>query len=296
MPCATTSRGASSSNEPLPVGVVQGGAVSPGRLREGVAGEGLGPHRAGRVLLPGVELAPLGAQLERQPQHLGRRVGVVGAPQAERVGLAPQPAAGGQHHGLRAHRAPGAVAPRGHGGDPAVAVGGQAHEARRLPHLGAARAHGRTEGADHLCSGALTGLQEALPARPAAAQQAQLPVVTAERHPQRLEPSDGVGTTVGQAAHQLRPRRMMPGGEGVLEVGLGGVVLAERRLDAALGPAGVAGPQGRLGGHQHGGAGLAGADRRRHPGAAGTHHEHVGARLCRFRHPRTLANSRRCFQ
>ena len=285
-------------HEALAAGVVQGRAVAPGGLGQGVAGERLGPHRAG-----GVASARSRARGPRRPARAP-----AAAPRAWRRGgwCCPGRARRPRRAGRRRRPAPRRSActrrraplpPGRHRGEPAVAVGGQARRGGWPPtprrrSRARRRAGQRTISAPVRSPACSRRLRVAPPQR----SRRSRPVVAAEGHAERLEPLDRVGAALGEPAHELGPRGVMPRREGVLEVRLGGVVVAQGRLDAALGAPGVPGPEGRLGRHQHRGSGLTGAERRRHPGAAGTHHEHVGARLCRFRHPRTLANSRRCFQ
>ena len=71
--------------------------------------------------------------------------------------------------------------------------------------------------------------------------------------------------------------------------------LADRRLDAALCTAGVAGAQGRLRDHDHAGAGRAGSEDGHIP-APPDLTTSTGARVAGPRHPASLADRRRCFQ
>ena len=74
--------------ELLAVGVQQHGAVGARRLRDRVALHRRRPRAAVRVVLERVEIARLGARVERDARHLARRVRMVRRELAARLGLA----------------------------------------------------------------------------------------------------------------------------------------------------------------------------------------------------------------
>ena len=87
--------------ELLAVGVQEDGAVRARRLGDAVALHRLGPRAAVRVVLQRVEVARLGAGVERDARHLAGRAGMVRRELAALLGLGVAAAAGGEDHGRR---------------------------------------------------------------------------------------------------------------------------------------------------------------------------------------------------
>src|SRR5579862_7449174 len=90
--------------ELLLVGVEEDGAVRARRLRDRVALHVLRPRAAVRVVLERVEVARLGAELERDLRHLAGRAGMVGGELAALLRLAEAAAAGGEDDRRRLDR------------------------------------------------------------------------------------------------------------------------------------------------------------------------------------------------
>ena len=90
--------GAQGVRELRAVGVQEDGAVGTRGLGDGVALHVLGPGAAVRVVLERIEVAGLGAEVERDPRHLAGRAGVVGGELAALLGLAKAAAPGREDH------------------------------------------------------------------------------------------------------------------------------------------------------------------------------------------------------
>jgi hypothetical protein len=92
------------------------------------------------------------------------------------------------------------------------------------------------------------------------------------------QPADGVRALGDQDPHRLLVAQPGSGDQGVVQVLLGGVVRAERGGDAALGPAGGAVVQHRLGDDQHPEPGHPQPQRGGQPGDAGADDDDIGRR------------------
>jgi hypothetical protein len=140
-------------------------------------------------------------------------------------------------------------------------------------------------------AGTVADLQQALAGRSAAAGQPVAAVAVAgELDPEAAEPLDGARRLPGQDLDQPRVRGVVRALDDVRGVDRDVVVLAERRLDPALGLRGVRGRQPELGRQQHARARVRGSEGGLQAGAAGADHQHVtGAHLG---HPTGQASER----
>ena len=224
--------------------------------------------------------------------------GVVGAADADGVGLAAQPAAGGEHDRAGPHRRARAVAAGGRASRRHPSPRGASSTSRVASSTSAPLgAHRRPQRLDHLGAGPLADLQQPLAARAAAAQQPEAAVVAAEGDAQRLEPGDRVGPALGEpgaparAARRGGRRRRCPRS----------ATRSSRRRRAPPGcrpgrarcsPA----PRADLVTTVTRAPAARAAQGGRHPGAARPDHEHVGARVAGPRHRASLADGHGCFQ
>ena len=155
---------------------------------------------------------------------------VLPRPSASASPRSPPPAASTTVSACTVRRA--AVAARRHRGEPAVALGRQAHEAA-WPPTPRRRSRARPCAAPRTISAPVRSpaCSRRLRVAPPQRSRRRRPSSRLKATPERLEPGDGVGAALGQPAHQLGPRGAVPGGEGVLEVRLG----ASRRRRARPG-------------------------------------------------------------
>ena len=114
-----------------------------------------------------------------------------------------------------------------------------------------------------------------LPRRAAAAGEPVAAVRARELDAELLEPVDRRRRLARQHLDEPRVRGLVRAPHDVLGMDLGRVVLAERRLDAALRLRRVARLERRLRREPDPGAGALGRDGRREPGGAAADHEHV---------------------
>ena len=249
------------------------GAVRARRLRDRVALHVRRPRAAVRVVLERVEVARLGAELERDLRHLAGRAGMVRRQLAALLRLLEAAAAGreddraGVDHVLAADaRASRSRAARAS----ASGLFGERRAGAGLERL-AQRLRDRV-------AGAVADLEQPLARRAAAAREAVAAVLARELDAELLEPVDRRRRLRREHLDEPPVGRLVARLPDVLGVLLGRVVLAERRLDAALRLRRVARLERALrrerdararalGGHGGGEAGGAAAD-----------HEHVEGR------------------
>ena len=122
---------------------------------------------------------------------------------------------------------------------------------------------------------AIADLEEALAAGAAASRQTVAAVRPGELDAVLLEPVDRAGGLGGEDSGELHVGRLVRAPPHILGVDLGRVVLAEGRLDPALGLGRVAGLDRALRSQRHAGAGALGGKGGREPGGAASDHEHV---------------------
>jgi hypothetical protein len=135
--------------------------------------------------------------------------------------------------------------------------------------------HGLPERSGDGKPGAVADLEQPLSARPAAAREAVAAVLARELDSVFLQPPDRLGSLGGEDLGQVHVGRLMRAAPHVSSVQLGRVVLAESRLDAALGLGGVGGLEGALGDEPDASAGALGRDRGREPRSSASDHEDV---------------------
>ena len=207
--------------------------------------------------------------------------GGVGGERPEALGLGEAAPAGREHDGARRDRQtlaslrrpsvarhPDAVVSSASSGAWS-SVSMRASDADRL-------AQGRRDGV----AGAVTDLQQSLARRAAAAREPVAAVgVVRERDAEALEPRDRVRRLRGQRGDEARVGRLVRALHDVLGVHRRRVVVAERRLDAALRLGRVGGREPELRREHHARAGIGGRERGRQPGHAGADHEDVAALL-----------------
>src|SRR5712691_6945984 len=129
-------------------------------------------------------------------------------------------------------------------------------------------------------AGAVADLEQPLARGAAAAREPVAAVLARELDAELLEPADRGGRLRGQDLDEAAIGRLVRALPDVLGVLLGRVVLAHRRLDAALGLGGVAGLERALRRDGDARARALGAERGRQPGGAGADHEHVEMGTC----------------
>src|SRR5579859_1755228 len=258
--------GAERVGELLAVGVQQHGAVRARRLGDRVALHRLGPRAAVRVVLQRVEVARLRAEVERDLRHLAGRAGMVRRQLAALFRLAIAAAAGGEDDGgrlddvLAAARAPGRL---------------ELEERRMVERRAAARLPRLAQPLGDRVAGAVADLEQTLARRAAAAGEAVAAVLPRELDAELLEPVDRRRRLRREDLDELHVRRLVRARPDVLRVLLGGVVLAEGGLDAALRLRGVAGLDRALRRERDAGSGLLGGDRGGEAGGPAADHEHV---------------------
>lgn len=262
------------------VGVDQVGALASDRLGDqrllALRVRAEEQHRG--VELDELQVAHLGARAQGEGDAVAGGDGRVGG-RGEHLAHA----AGGEHHGGRVHRAHAVVLALAHhvqgdAGGAALGVGEQVEHERVLDRAQPPRADRLDQGAGDLrARGVAARVGDTAPVVAALTGEFQVAVGgRVELRPRRDEPPYGVGALGDQDAHRLLVAQARAGDQGVVEVLLGGVALAEGRGDAALRPAGRAVVEARLGDH-HGGQprGLA-AEGGGEPGDAGADDHHVG--------------------
>ena len=214
--------------ELLAVGVQEHGAVGARRLRDRVALHRLRPRAAVRVVLELVQVARLGAEVERDPRHLAGRVRMVGRELAALLRDPEAAAAGGEDHGRRvelvlaAGRAP-AVLARLERRQRAVGKQGAAARLERV----AKRLRDRMPRA-------VAHLEQPLGRRAAAAGEPVAAVLPRELDSELLEPVDRALRVAREDLDEAHVGAVVRALEDVGRVLLGRVVVAERRLDPTL--------------------------------------------------------------
>ena len=263
--------------ELLAVGVQQDGAVGAGRLRDRVALHRLGPRAPVRVVLELVEVARLGAELERDPRHLAGRVRVV---RRELAALLAPPGSSGRRQRASTVAASSSCSPQvarqpfSPGSSAESGLFGEQRSAAGLERV-AERLRDRVPGA-------VAHLEQALRGGAAAAGEPVAAVLPRELDPELLEPVDRALRVAREDLDEAHVGAVVRALEDVRGVLLGRVVVPERRLDPALRLRGVARLDRALGGKADAGAGALGRDGRGEPGGAAADHEHVEG--CALRH------------
>ena len=214
--------------ELLALGVQQHGAVRPRRLRDRVALQVRGPRAAVRVVLERIEIARLGAEIERHPRHLAGRIRMVRRELAAllRLGEAAAPGASTTVPASivcspQTARQPVAVGSRLCSGAFSNDVPEPPSQASRSPFVIAWPVRSPTW-SSRFCE-APPQLRE-----PVAA------VLARELDPELLEPVDRVGRLARQDLDEAAVGGLVGGAPDVLGVLLGRVLGAERGLDPAL--------------------------------------------------------------
>ncbi len=268
-------------HEAVAVGVHEVGALAAHRLRDQgllALGARAEPEHGG-VELHELEVGDLGAGPQGQGDAVAGGDGGVGG-----GGEHLAHAAGGQDHGPSPYGADAVVLALAHDvqGDPGRAALGVLEEVEDegvLDRLDARLAHGVDQGAGDLGAGGVAaGVGDAVAVVAALAGQQDLAGagVGVEAGAGRDEAAHGVGALGDERAHGLLGAQAGAGHEGVLEVLLGGVTLAEGGRYAALGPAGGAVVEAGLGDDGDPGAGGGAAQRDGEAGDAGADHDDVG--------------------
>ena len=266
---ATTSLGPERVGELLPVGVQQHRAVGARGLGDGVALHGLGPGAAVRVVLERVEVARLGAQLERELRDLAGRAGMIRGQLAALLRLAEAAAAGGEDDRARLDLHVAAAR------EPAR-LGGLERAKRRLrQHLGGAGLDALTQRLRDREPRAVAHLEQPLARRAAAARQAVAAVLLAELDALLLEPGDRSRGLLREDADEPEVGRLVRRGPDVLRVLLRGVVVADGGLDAALRLGRVRRGERTLRRERDARAGALGRNGRGKAGGAASDDEHV---------------------
>jgi hypothetical protein len=238
------------------VGVHQVGALPAHRLGDQrLLALGLGAEpQHGRVELHELQVGDLGPGPYRQGDAVAGGHGGVGG----RREHLPH-AAGRQHHGPRVHRADAVALAlahdvQGQACGAAPGVGEQVQDERVLDDLDAlVRPYRLDQCAGDLRAGGVAARVGDAAAVVAALTGEQYLAVGAlvEGRAGDDQPPHGVGALGDQDPHRLLVAQARAGHQGVVQVLLGGVALAQRRGDAALRPAGRAVVQHGLGDHQH---------------------------------------------
>ena len=261
--------------ELLAVRVQQHRAVGAGRLGDRVALHRRRPGAAVRVVLERVEVARLGADLERDPGHLAGRVRVVGG---ELAALASPPRSSGRRPRARPRRprSPPSRRPSSRRSRASLWPVGSSARERVVGELGAAaRLERLAQRLGDRVPGPVADLEQPLARRAAAAGQPVAAVLARELDAELLEPVDRVRRLGRQHLDEPRVGGVVRRAHHVLGVDLRRVVLAEGSLDAALRLRRVARLDRALRRQADARAGPLGRDRRRQPGRAGADHEHV---------------------
>ncbi len=255
------------------VGVHQVGALAAYRLGDqGLLALRLGPQEEDRgVELDELEVADLGARAQGEGHAVA---GGDGGVRRRREDLAH--AAGGQDHGGGLHRPHAVVLALAHDvqGDPGRAAVGVREEVQDEGVLDGAQppcADRLDEGAGDLRAGgvaARVGDATAVVAALAGEREAALAGLV-ELRARRDEAAYGVGALGDQDADGFLVAQAGAGDQGVVQVLLGSVALAQGGGDAALGPAGGAVVEAGLGDDHRGEARGLAAQRRRESGDAG---------------------------
>ena len=256
------------------VGVQQHGAVRARRLGNRIALHVRRPRAAVRVVLERVEVARLGAELERDLRHLARRTGMVRRQLAALLRLLEAAAArreddrAGVDRRARRRRARQPCSRRS---SERSGLFGERRRRARLERL-AQRLRDRV-------AGAVADLEQALARRAAAAREAVAAVLARELDAELLEPVD--------RRRRLRREHRRRGCRSAVSwldfqtssaCCSGESSLAERRLDPALRLRGVARLERSLGRERDARAGPLGGDGGRETGGAAADHEHVEGR------------------
>ena len=266
-------------------GVQEDGAVGAGRLRDRVALHVRRPGAAVRVVLERVEVARLGAGVERDLRHLAGRTGVV---RGELAALLCLPVAAPACREDDRRGLEGVVAAPG---APAVRRALEVDQRGLRERLGRRRLDGVAQGGRDRMSGAVADLQQPPARRAAAACQPVAAVLGCEPDAELLEPVDRVGSLGREDLDQSPVGGLVRALPDVLGVLLGRVVVPERGLDAALRLRRVARLQRSLGRERDTRPGALGRDRGREPGGTASDHEHVEGHG-RCHDPRTLPEKR----
>ncbi len=260
-------------------GVHEVGSLAPHRFgHQRLLALGAGAEEQdGRVELDEFEVGHLGARPERQGHPVARgdrRVGGGGEDLPH--------AAGGEHHGRSVDGAHAVVLALAHDvqGDAlgtAVGIREQVQDQGVLDDAQGGRTHRLDERAGDLGARRVTaGVRDAT---------AVVAALTGQRDRSRVggvevragvdQPAYGVGALGDQGADRRRVAQPRTGDQGVVEVLLGGVPLADRGGDAALGPPGGAVVETGLGDDDGREAGGGAAERGGETGHAGADHDDV---------------------
>ncbi len=232
-------------------------------------------HRG--VELDELQVAHLGARAQREGDAVAGGDGRVGG-RGEHLAHA----AGGEHHGGRVHRAHAVVLAlphdvQGDAGGAALGVGEEVEDESVLDGAQPAGTDRLDQGTGDLRAGGVAArVGDAAAVVAALAGEFQVALGgRVEPRAGRDQPPYGVGALGDEDAHRLLVAQARAGDQGVVEVLLGGVALAEGRGDAALRPAGRAVVETRLGDHHGGQARRPAAQGGGETGDAGADDHHV---------------------
>jgi len=221
------------------------------------------------VVLERVEVARLGAEVERDLRDLAGRAGVVGRELASLLGLSVAASARSENDRGRLELLVAAARP------PAPVARFERAQRRLRERLCARRLDAVTKRGGDRVPGPVADLQEPLARRAAAPGEPVPAVVPRELDAQLLEPMDRATGLARQDLDEAPVGRLVRGAPHVLGVELGRIVARERGLDPALRLGRVAGLERPFGHERHRCACPLGRKRRREPGGPAADDEHV---------------------
>ena len=206
--------------ELLALGVQQHGAVGARRLGDRVALHRRRPGAAVRVVLERVEVARLGARVERDPRRLTGRVRMVRRELAARLGLREAAAARGEHDRRRRRRRRGRPASRRSRAS-LPSIGSSSVEPMVRERLAAPRLERLAQRLRDRVARPVADLEQPLARGAAAAREAIAAVLPRERAAQLLEPVDRRRRLAREHLDERRLRGLVGGAHHVLGVELG---------------------------------------------------------------------------